>query len=155
MGMRDLSLASLLGGSSRSRVGCSLCGTREDDHDRFVYGGVLLRRGRDPRDWRAERNGLLPLSVVPLLVWRPGQCVLSLALRGRRGAQGSPPITFPSGPERWWGDKALEAEADSPQATLEQRHQAAGDVLALRRRGFFSAGALFSIASHMPVETAQ
>src|SRR4051812_765168 len=64
-------------------------GTREDDHDRFVYGGVLLRRGRDPRDWRAERNGLLPLSVVPLLVRRPGKCVLSLATRGSGDAQGS------------------------------------------------------------------
>src|SRR4051794_14284581 len=66
----------------------------------------------------------------------------------------SPPIIFPGGPERWWGDEALKAETDTPQATLEQRHQAAGDVLALRCRGFFSAGALFSRASHIPVETA-
>ena len=66
-----------------------------------------------------------------------------------------PPIIFPGRPERWWGDEALKAEADPPQATLEQRHQATGDILALRRRGFFSAGALFSMASHSPVETAQ
>src|SRR4051812_3092194 len=66
-----------------------------------------------------------------------------------------PPIIFPGRPERWWGDEALKAETDAPQATLEQRHQAAGDVLALRCRGFFSAGALFSRASHIPVETAQ
>src|SRR5215210_2089722 len=66
-----------------------------------------------------------------------------------------PPISFPGRPERWWGDEALKAETDAPQATLKQRHQAAGDVLALRRRGFFSAGALFSMASHIPVETAQ
>src|SRR3954452_7354759 len=66
-----------------------------------------------------------------------------------------PPISFPGRPERWWGDEALKAEADAPQATLEQRHQAAGHVLTLHRRGFFSAGALFSRASHSPVETAQ
>src|SRR4051812_10212072 len=66
----------------------------------------------------------------------------------------SPPIIFPGGPERWWGDEALKAETDTPQATLEQRHQAAGDVLALRCRGFFSAGGLFLRASHSPVETA-
>ena len=66
-----------------------------------------------------------------------------------------PPIIFPGRPERWWGDEALKAEPDAPQATLEQRHQAAGDVLALRCRGFFSAGALFSMASHILVETAQ
>src|SRR4051812_15253036 len=51
-----------------------------------------------------------------------------------------PPIIFPGGPERWWGDEALKAEADAPQATLEQRHQAAGDVLTLHRRGFFFGG---------------
>src|SRR5215207_1100621 len=66
-----------------------------------------------------------------------------------------PPIIFPGRPERWWGDEALKAETDAPQTTLEQGHQAADDVLALRRRGFFSAGALFSMASHSPVETAQ
>src|SRR3954465_9876544 len=54
-----------------------------------------------------------------------------------------PPIIFPGRPERWWGDEALKAETDAPQATLEQRHQAAGDVLALRCRGFFSGGAFF------------
>src|SRR4051794_20525405 len=64
-----------------------------------------------------------------------------------------PPIIFPGGPERWWGDEALKAEADAPQATLEQRHQAAGDVLALRCRGFFSAGALFFVASPTPGAT--
>ena len=56
--------------------------------------------------------------------------------------------------EEGWGDEAEKAEPDAPQATLEQRHQAAGDVLALRRHGFVAAGALFSIASHIPVETA-
>src|SRR3954462_8161246 len=54
-----------------------------------------------------------------------------------------PPIIFPGRPEGWWGDEALKAETDTPQATLEQRHQAAGDVLALHCRGFFSVGALF------------
>src|SRR3954463_1424821 len=63
-----------------------------------------------------------------------------------------PPIIFPGRPERWWGDEALKAEADPPQATLEQRHQATGDILALRRRGFFSTGVLFSRASHIRVE---
>src|SRR5215210_6960120 len=67
----------------------------------------------------------------------------------------SPPIIFPDGPERWRSDEALKAEADPPQTTLEQRHQATGDILALRRRGFFSTGVLFSMASHIPVETAQ
>src|SRR3954466_1189543 len=66
-----------------------------------------------------------------------------------------PPIIFPGRPERWWGDEALKAETDAPQATLEQRHQAAGDVLALRCRGFFSAGALLDRGAHTPVETAQ
>jgi hypothetical protein len=31
-----------------------------------------------------------------------------------------PPISFPGCPERWWGDEALKAETDAPQATLEQ-----------------------------------
>src|SRR3954468_1864185 len=72
-----------------------------------------------------------------------------------KGYETLPPIIFPGRPERWWGEEALKAEADTPQATLEQRHQAAGHVLPLRRRGFFSTGVLFSIASHMRVETAQ
>src|SRR3954469_14056666 len=59
-----------------------------------------------------------------------------------------PPIIFPGRPERWWGDEALKAETDAPQATLEQRHQAAGDVLAVRCRGFFSGGALFKGPPH-------
>ena len=66
-----------------------------------------------------------------------------------------PPLIFPGRPERWWGNEALKAETDAPQTTLEQRHQAASDVLALRHRGFFSAGARVSRASHSPVETAQ
>ena len=66
-----------------------------------------------------------------------------------------PPISFPGRPERWRSDEALKAEADPPQATLEQRHQAAGDILAVRCRCFFSTGVLFSVASHSPVETAQ
>jgi hypothetical protein len=77
------------------------------------------------------------------------------AMRERIAAHPSPPIIFPDRPERWRSDEALKAEADPPQATLEQRHQAAGDILALRRRGFFSTGVLFSMASHIPVETAQ
>src|SRR4051812_24167785 len=72
----------------------------------------------------------------------------------KEGSNTLPPIIFPGRPERWWGDEALKAETDAPQATLEQRHQAAGDVLALRCRGFFSAGGLFLRASHIPVETA-
>ena len=49
-----------------------------------------------------------------------------------------PPIIFPGCPERWRRDEALKAEADPPQTTLEQRHQAAGDILAVRCRRFFS-----------------
>src|SRR5215213_7516250 len=66
-----------------------------------------------------------------------------------------PPIIFPGRPEGRRSDEALKAETDAPQATLEQGHQATGDILALRRRGFFSAGVLFSMVSHIPVETAQ
>jgi hypothetical protein len=66
-----------------------------------------------------------------------------------------PPIIFPGRPERWRSDEALKAEADPPQTTLEQRHQATGDILALRCCGFFSTAVLFSVASHSPVETAQ
>src|SRR4051794_37544494 len=66
-----------------------------------------------------------------------------------------PPIIFPGRPEGWWGDEALKAETDTPQATLEQRHQATGDILALHCRGFFSAGGLVLRASHSPVETPQ
>src|SRR5215207_10842674 len=62
---------------------------------------------------------------------------------GNSGMKTLPPIIFPGRPERWWGDEALKAETDAPQATLEQRHQAAGDVLALRRRGFFRRGLCF------------
>ena len=87
--------------------------------------------------------------VIGILLGGKAGLFLALYLRGL------PPIIFPGRPERWWGDEALKAETDTPQATLEQRHQAAGDVLALRCRGFFSAGALFSRASHIPVETAQ
>ena len=89
---------------------------------------------------------------MPKLVWR---VKLVTELRPGVMTETLPPIIFPGRPERWWGDEALKAETDAPQATLEQRHQAAGDVLALRCRGFFSAGALFSRASHSPVETAQ
>src|SRR3954453_19618486 len=71
------------------------------------------------------------------------------------GVETLPPISFPGRPERWWGDEALKAETDAPQATLEQRHQAAGDVLPLRRRGFFSAGVFFSWGCPIPVETAK
>src|SRR3954447_18193886 len=85
-----------------------------------------------------------------MLIWEEDPMLDAL-----RGIDPLPPIIFPGRPERWWGDEALKAETDAPQATLEQRHQAAGDVLALRCRGFFSAGALFSRASHMPVDTAQ
>ena len=52
-------------------------------------------------------------------------------------------------------DKALEAELQPAQTALEPGDQAARNVLALRRRVFFSAGVLFCIASHIPVETAQ
>jgi hypothetical protein len=34
--------------------------------------------------------------------------------------RGLPPLSFPGCPERWWGDEALKAETDAPQATLEQ-----------------------------------
>jgi transposase-like protein len=66
-----------------------------------------------------------------------------------------PPITFPGIPE-WRGrNEALEAELQPAQTALEPGDQAARNVLALRRRGFFSAGLMFSIASHIPAETAQ
>jgi len=71
------------------------------------------------------------------------------------GAGRLSPIRFPCSPERWWGDEALQAEAQAPQAPREQRHQAAGNIPALRSRGLFSAGVRFSTASHMPVDTAQ
>src|SRR3954452_3847632 len=75
---------------------------------------------------------------------------------GRSGAARiSSPIRFPGSPEGWWGDEALQAEAQAPQAPREQRHQAAGNIPALRSRGLFSAGVRFSTASHMPVDTAQ
>ena len=67
----------------------------------------------------------------------------------------SPPITFPSSPQRRWRDEALEAELQPAQAALEPRVQAARNVFTLRCRVFFSAGVLFCIASHIPVETAQ
>src|SRR3954449_6632135 len=56
--------------------------------------------------------------------------------RGRRRDMGGlrlPPIRFPGGPERWWGDEALKAEAlqAEAQAPREERHQAAGNILAM------------------------
>src|SRR3954451_3726953 len=96
---------------------------------------------------RARRVGPRRAMLHPELLARCLEAV------GREAAL--PPIIFPGRPERWWGDEALKAEADPPQATLEQRHQATGDILALRRRGFFSTGVLFSMASHIPVETTQ
>ena len=65
------------------------------------------------------------------------------------------PIRFPCSPEWWRSNEALQAEAQAPQAPREQRHQAAGNIPALRSRGLFSAGVRFSTASHMPVDTAQ
>src|SRR3954469_14296320 len=65
------------------------------------------------------------------------------------------PIRFPCSPEWWRSNEALQAEAQAPQAPREQRHQAAGNIPALRSSGLFSAGARFSTASHMPVDTAQ
>jgi hypothetical protein len=67
----------------------------------------------------------------------------------------TPPITFPRSPQRRGRDQALEAELQPAQAALEPGDQAARNVFALSRRVFFSAGVLFSIASHIPVETAQ
>src|SRR3954462_1436829 len=67
----------------------------------------------------------------------------------------SSPIRFPGSPEGWWGDEALQAEAQAPQAPREQRHQAAGNIPALRSRGLFSAGVPFSTPSHRPVAPAQ
>ena len=104
--------------------------------------------------WPVIRSGHRnhPVRTLQHLLRAHGQ---GIAANGVFGPETLPPISFPGRPERWWGDEALKAETDAPQATLKQRHQAAGDVLALRRRGFFSAGALFSMASHIPVETAQ
>ena len=42
----------------------------------------------------------------------------------------------------------MKAETDSPQATLERRHQAAGNILALRRCGFFDGGSGFDGIPH-------
>src|SRR3954471_7128975 len=120
--------------------------------DRFGDRGArnrLLRQVRAREVQRAIRPG-----ADDYLVTAHGEGQLGARLKNV-GIGPSPPIIFPGGPERWWGDEALKAETDTPQATLEQRHQAAGDVLALRCRGFFSAGVLFSMASHSPVETAQ
>src|SRR4051812_5174946 len=96
--------------------------------------------------------------------WRP---LSGLAQEGRRFSSPrngsasklayavSSPIRFPGSPEGWWGDEALQAEAQAPQAPREQRHQAAGNIPTLRSRGLFSAGVRFATASHMPVDTAQ
>jgi hypothetical protein len=43
-----------------------------------------------------------------------------VVLHMRVGTDALPPISFPGCPERWWGDEALKAETDAPQATLEQ-----------------------------------
>ena len=43
-----------------------------------------------------------------------------LRFDGRLRGDLLPPISFPGCPERWWGDEALKAETDAPQATLEQ-----------------------------------
>src|SRR3954464_13334068 len=71
------------------------------------------------------------------------------------GLVGSSPIIFPGSPEGWWGDEALQAEAQAPQAARDQRHQAAGNIPALRSRGLFAAGVRSSPPSHRPVDPAQ
>ncbi len=58
-----------------------------------------------------------------------------------------PPISFPGSPQRQGWDKALEAEL---RTAFEPKDQAGHNILSLRRRSFFPAGDLFSIASHMP-----
>src|SRR3954469_9920965 len=45
------------------------------------------------------------------------------------------PIRFPCSPEWWRSNEALQAEAQAPQAPREQRHQAAGNIPALRSSG--------------------
>src|SRR3954454_21008188 len=50
------------------------------------------------------------------------------------------PIIFPGSPERWWGDEALQAEAQAAQAPGEERHQAACNILAMRPRSLFRPG---------------
>ena len=92
---------------------------------------------RRPRCHAGKRRRLYPAS-----------CML-------RSVQPLPPITFPGRPQRRRRDEALEAELQPAQAALEPGGQAARNVFALRRRIFFSAGVLFCIASHIPVETAQ
>src|SRR3954447_15065306 len=69
------------------------------------------------------------------------------------GKAASSPIRFPGSPEGWWGDEALQAEAQAPQAPREQGDQAAGNIPALRSRGLFSAGDGFSPAANIPVDT--
>jgi Amidase len=94
-------------------------------------------------------------AIVVERMRRAGCIIIGKTNTPEFGLGSLPPIIFPGRPEGRRSDEALKAEPDAPQATLEQRHQAAGDVLALRRRGFFSAGVLVSMASHSPVETAQ
>ena len=97
----------------------------------------------------------MPQTALARSVTRVFGAQRPLFLPLTRGPPPLPPVIFPGRPERWRSDEALKAEADPPQTTLEQRHQAAGDILALRCCGFFSTGVLFSVASHSPVETAQ
>ena len=49
-----------------------------------------------------------------------GQRPLTARREMRVGAWALPPIIFPGSPERWWGDEALQAEAQAPQAPREQ-----------------------------------
>src|SRR5262245_45477037 len=46
---------------------------------------MLLWSSQNRSHWRAPGDGLLPLSVMPFLVWRTGQCLLPLEARGREG----------------------------------------------------------------------
>src|SRR3954467_10553636 len=102
--------------------------------------GFEPRRGGQEALTQAYERLLLALS-------RPVSLIPTRRSKEAHHATSLPPIIFPGRPEGRRSDEALKAEPDAPQATLEQRHQAAGDVLALRRRGFFSAGGLGSMAA--------
>ena len=66
------------------------------------------------------------------------------------------PSVSPDGPERRAArQNALQAGLDAAQAALEERGQAASDLLGTSVGRFFSAGSAVFSAAHMPVETAQ
>ena len=103
----------------------------------------------------ADRVAVDAAPSPPMRLRLGGADARAVARSLRRARAVSPPIGFPGSPERWWGDEALQAEAQAAQAPREERHQAACNILAMRPRSLFSAGVRFATASHIPVDTAQ